>query len=364
MPLSKFQPEDYESLLQAKVDSIKPGFSPYFAGEADIFTSPPTHYRMRAEFRMWHDEDGIHYVMFRPEDPKTPHKISDFPVACRAISDRMAPLQAALNTSETLKRRLFQLEFLATTTGDTLLVLVYHRKLDETWQQAARELAEHLDVQIIGRSRKQKVVLERDYVTEELQIGQNSYSYRQAEGVFTQPNALANQHMINWVMEQVGQNDDDLLELYCGIGNFTLPLASRFGKVLATEISKQAVRCALHNAEVNQVDNLALLRMSSEEFTQAWDKVRPFRRLKDTDLDSYQLNTLLVDPPRAGLDEGTVRLASRFKRIVYISCNPATLLANLVELDATHRVSRLAFFDQFPYTDHLECGVILERRAD
>ena len=69
-----------------------------------------------------------------------------------------------------------------------------------------------------------------------------------------------------------------------------------------------------------------------------------------------------VAPPRAGLDATCRHLAAAFPRIVYISCNPATLARDVAELSATHAVTRLAAFDQFPYTDHLECGVVLERR--
>ncbi|MDB2616869.1 tRNA (uridine(54)-C5)-methyltransferase TrmA, partial [Luminiphilus sp.] len=69
------------------------------------------------------------------------------------------------------------------------------------------------------------------------------------------------------------------------------------------------------------------------------------------------------DPPRAGLDEATLALAGRFNNILYISCNPQTLLSNLTVLQTTHEITDLAFFDQFPYTHHLESGVLLTRRA-
>ena len=75
-----------------------------------------------------------------------------------------------------------------------------------------------------------------------------------------------------------------------------------------------------------------------------------------------RLATLLVDPPRAGLDEASTSLAARFARVLYISCNPTTLARDVSALTATHDVVRLAAFDQFPYTPHLEAGVLLERR--
>jgi tRNA (uracil-5-)-methyltransferase len=67
---------------------------------------------------------------------------------------------------------------------------------------------------------------------------------------------------------------------------------------------------------------------------------------------------------RAGLDPATEELLAAFDRIVYISCNPTTLHANLAGLSASHRITRFALFDQFPFTEHVECGVYLERRQD
>lgn len=361
MPLSQFDPQRYPTLLNDKIAAISPRFKSLFGGEPAVFASPPSHYRMRAEFRMWHEGDQIDFVMF--DASGTRQALQDFPVASRHISERMPQLKTLLEQSDCLRQRLFQVEFLTTTGDDTLITLIYHRKLDDQWQAAAQELQQALQVRIIGRSRKQKRVLERDFVTETLAIHGRDYHYRQAEGVFTQPNASINRQMIGWVLDQIDdQQDGDMLELYCGVGNFTLPLAQKFRKVLATEISKQAVACARHNASANNIDNLTLLRMSSEEFTQAIDGVRPFRRLKDIELDCFALNTVLVDPPRAGLDADTLALVSRMERIVYISCNPETLLQNLEQLGHSHQLKQLAFFDQFPYTPHLECGVILERK--
>lgn len=70
-----------------------------------------------------------------------------------------------------------------------------------------------------------------------------------------------------------------------------------------------------------------------------------------------------MDPPRAGLDDETVQLLKEFNQIVYVSCNPDTLHDNLLKVADTHTIRKFALFDQFPYTDHIECGVYLERKA-
>jgi tRNA (uracil-5-)-methyltransferase len=102
--------------------------------------------------------------------------------------------------------------------------------------------------------------------------------------------------------------------------------------------------------------------MSSDEISTALSGGREFFRLREIDLESYRFDTLLVDPPRAGLDDTTLQLASRFERVLYISCNPETLGRNLQALNASHRIEAFALFDQFPYTHHMECGVLLRRR--
>jgi tRNA (uracil-5-)-methyltransferase len=105
--------------------------------------------------------------------------------------------------------------------------------------------------------------------------------------------------------------------------------------------------------------------MSAEEFTEAMEGKREFRRLQqqNVELKSYNCNTIFVDPPRAGMDIDTCKMVQGYERILYISCNPETLKDNLDVLGETHHITRFALFDQFPFTHHIEAGVLLERKA-
>jgi len=359
----QFEPEAYEALLRDKAARVYGRFEPLQVPEPEIFASPPSAFRMRAEFRMWHDGDALDYVMFRRGEPRTPVKITGFPIACEAIQQLMPKLKDHLVADDELRRKLFQVEFLSTLAGDTLVSLIYHRPLDERWEQRSGDLAESLGITIVGRSRKQKLVVGSDYVTECLDIAGKSYRYRQYEQAFTQPNAKVNIHMIEWALGASAALSDDLLELYCGNGNFTLPLASQFDNVIATELSKTSTRAAQHNLSDNDVTNVQMIRLAAEEVSQALTGVRPFRRLAvlPKPLQDYALNTVFVDPPRAGLDDNTVAMLRGFNNLIYISCNPETLASNCESLSDTHRITRFAMFDQFPYTDHMECGAMLER---
>ncbi len=155
----------------------------------------------------------------------------------------------------------------------------------------------------------------------------------------------------------------DLLELYCGHGNFTIPLARNFARVLANEVSKSSVENARKNAARNGADNVTIVRMSSEELIDALEKKREFFRLRGVALDDFAFAAALIDPPRAGCDSRVLGFIARLPQIAYISCNPATLRRDLGVLGRTHEVVRFAVFDQFAYTRHVECGVILRRRG-
>ncbi|SEJ96501.1 tRNA (uridine(54)-C5)-methyltransferase TrmA [Pseudomonas sp. NFR16] len=359
---STFDPSSYTLQLDEKADRLRELLAPFDAPQPQVFDSPREHYRLRAEFRLWRDDGKRHYAMFAPGDKHTPILINDFPIASQQINALMPVLRDRWEASKTLNHKLFQVDFLTTLAGDGMITLCYHRPLDDAWKLEAEQLAAELCVSVIGRSKGQRLVVGRDYVTEELEVAGRTFSYRQPEGAFTQPNGTVNQKMLSWAYEALGQREDDLLELYCGNGNFTLPLATRVRKVLATEISKTSVNAALSNLADNAVDNVTLVRLSAEELTEALNDVRPFRRLAGVDLKSYEFGSVFVDPPRAGMNPDTCELTRRFERILYISCNPETLAANIAQLHDTHRVKRCALFDQFPYTHHMESGVLLVRR--
>lgn len=355
----------YQQQLDAKVARISAQFAEYNPPALQVFASPEHNYRMRAEFRIWHIEDDLFYAMFeRSEDKqKKVIRVDEFPIADRSINLLMPKLLAALKADPVLSARLFEVHFLATLSGEMLVSLLYHRKLESDWESAAQALSKALNIKLIGRSRGQKFVLSDEYVVEQLQVFDRTYTYKQIESSFTQPNAQVCQKMLEWACTVAEHSEQDLLELYCGNGNFTLPLSTRFRRVLATELAKSSVYAAQWNIEQNQIENIQVARLSAEEFTQAYNGEREFRRLQEAniDLSSYDFDTVFVDPPRAGIDDDTLKLLQRFERIIYISCNPDTLHDNLKTLCQSHKVTQFALFDQFPYTHHVESGVLLEK---
>ncbi len=365
MALTTIYPEHYQQQLADKAELLQQMLNPYSSAQLEVFPSPAEYYRMRAEFRIWHDGDDLYYIMFDSETQQR-IRVDQFPIASKLINQLMPALLDYVRDRPKLRYRLFQVDFLTTTTNQAVVSLLYHRPLDDQWQQEAEQLRQHLSqfgtIHIVGRARKQKLCVDQDWVVETLTMQNRHYHFQQIENSFTQPNAVVNQHMISWALTVTADSYGDLLELYCGNGNFSLPMAQNFNHVLATEISKTSVASARYNCALNNIDNVTLVRMSAEDFSAVMQGEKQSRRLPAEQFAHFNCQTVLVDPPRAGLDDATLELVSRYPTIVYISCNPKTLVKNLTRLTQTHQVVRTALFDQFPYTSHMEAGVLLQRR--
>ena len=352
--------KNYDEQLAFKVSEVSELFNPLYKKSFDEIKSTPEAFRARSEFKIWHEDGKMSYAM-NHISKKGYVPISSCSIVSQSIQALMPKLLEAIKQKE-MGFKLFHIDFLSSMSGEMLVSLIYHRKLDSDWDEQAKALAKELKIKIIGRSRKQKVVLSEDFITEKLPIDGEDYRFVQIENSFTQPNPLVNIKMVEWVINAVGKQNSDLLELYCGAGNFTLPLSKCFNRVLATEISKPSIRAALENCKLNDISNITFIRMSSEEFVQAMNQEREFNRLKGVDLQAFEIKSIFLDPPRSGLDETTTQLAQKFDTIIYISCNPQTLKRDLDVLSQTHDIENMAVFDQFAYTNHLEMGAILRRK--
>ncbi|SFV54658.1 tRNA (uracil(54)-C5)-methyltransferase [hydrothermal vent metagenome] len=355
---------DYQTQVKNKKELVLDLISPYYNKELICFESSETNYRARAEFRIWHTGDRCDYAMGNLS--KNGAVIIEMcPKVIKPIEDRMWKLLDEVNNNPILLgHKLFGIEFLATTTNECLVTMLYHRKLDEEWIKIAKELETKLNINLLGRSRKQKLIISNEFVLETLFIDGQDVYYKEYESGFTQPNPEVNIKMIEWVIsniKNISSPKNDFLESYCGLGNFTIPISKYFNKVLATEVSKKSIKSAKENCELNKIHNISFIRLSSEEMTQALNKEREFTRLKDINLDDFNFSTVLVDPPRAGLDNATIDLISNINYIIYISCNPETLARDLEDISKTHNIVNTVIFDQFPHTKHIESGVFLKK---
>lgn len=175
---------------------------------------------------------------------------------------------------------------------------------------------------------------------------------------FIQVNADINRQMVSRAVDYLElSRQDRVLDLFCGLGNFSLPIARRCGHVVAVEGDAELVRRAHANAVKNGIDN-ASFHMA--------DLSRP---LSDTPwfsrLAAEGIDKMLLDPPRTGAYEIIQQLrAFQFKRIVYISCHPASLArdADCLVNQQGYRLVKAGIMDMFPHTTHVEAMAVFESK--
>lgn len=162
--------------------------------------------------------------------------------------------------------------------------------------------------------------------------------------LFTQVNGVINQAMINQALALLQPRPDDrILELFCGLGNFTLPLARQVAHVSAVEGEAGLAQLARDNAQSNGIDNVD------------YYVANLFEDFRGSHWARQDYDQLLIDPPRSGAREVCEQLPWTPRRIVYVSCNPATLARDAGILrNKGYRLTRAGVMDMFPHTAHVE----------
>lgn len=350
----------YEAQLSRKLDTLKAEFGHLWDADIEVFKSPESNFRDRVEFRVYKEgDDGLYFALTNRE--KRFFEVHECEILSAPLNSIIKVLPQALNEDKNLRGGLFSAELLGNGKDECVLNLVYHRRLDDTWQQSAEALAKKHNISITGRSKGAIRIIGKDYVTRSFKVQGEQLKYIIKQNCFSQPNGSVNEQMLGWAVRNAS-GEGDLIEMYCGSGNFTIAFAKKYRKVFATEVVKEAIDAAKTNKELNNADNLHLGRISAEEAAQALSGAREFNRLQGIDLKEFDFHTIFVDPPRSGLGKEGRESAAMYDEIIYISCSPETLKTDLEYLTQTHEIKAFAAFDQFAYTNHLECGVRLTRR--
>lgn len=162
---------------------------------------------------------------------------------------------------------------------------------------------------------------------------------------FTQVNPAINRKMINQAIELLNpKSDERILDLFCGLGNFTIPLAKYCQHIVGVEVSNQMVERGYENAKLNDIQNADFFAFNlKDDFANCgWAK---------------NYDKLLLDPPRSGAAEIIAKI-KKFnpEKILYISCNPATFARDAGELVNEHgyKLAKIGIMDMFPHTAHVE----------
>ena len=178
------------------------------------------------------------------------------------------------------------------------------------------------------------------------------YRFKISPLSFFQVNPIQAEKLYNIGVEAANISKDDVVfDLYCGISTISLFMAKFAKKVYGIEIVKEAVEMAKENAKNNHIDNAEFFDGDVEVVLE--DMIHNKKIIPDI---------VMFDPPRKGLDKKSIHniLKIKPKKIVYISCNPATLIRDLSDFEDLYEIKSITPVDMFPFTSHVECVAVLE----
>ena len=181
------------------------------------------------------------------------------------------------------------------------------------------------------------------------------YKFKISPLSFYQVNPVQAEKLYNLGVEmaQITKNDT-VFDLYCGIGTITLFMSKYAKKVYGVEIVEQAIKDAKENAKTNNIKNTEFIAGETEIVLD--DLINNKKIIPDV---------VMVDPPRKGLDNRTIENINKIKpnRVIYISCNPATMVRDLSKLEEKYNIKEIQPVDMFPFTSHVECVSVLHRKS-
>ena len=188
-----------------------------------------------------------------------------------------------------------------------------------------------------------------EYITDKI----GEYTFKITADSFFQVNTLQAEVLYNLLKEEMKlEKDKTVLELYSGVGSIGIYLSDAVKDIYAVEIVESAVEAAKENARINNVTNVIHV---------LGDATKETLKLKEQ---GKFFDYIVVDPPRKGLDEQGIELILELEptKIGYVSCNSATLARDLKLLSTKYDINEIKMVDMFPWTSHIECVCVLERR--
>ena len=176
---------------------------------------------------------------------------------------------------------------------------------------------------------------------ENITINIDKYKFKVNLNSFFQINPYTYEKMFNHIKKLISSNDV-LLDLYSGVGVFSILLSENCKKIYGIEINENSYKNALENKKINNLENIDFMLGKVED---------NLPKIKE------KIDTIIVDPPRNGLSKTTIKQIINInpKKIIYVSCNPMTLSRDLNLLNSNYNLESIKAFDMFPKTNHVEC---------
>ncbi|MGR5391287.1 23S rRNA (uracil(1939)-C(5))-methyltransferase RlmD [Vibrio crassostreae] len=334
----------YSSQVEHKSQSLTHLMSQYQTANTEVaqpIIGDETGYRRRARISLFVDKKTQQLQFgFRKKQSKQIENITDCAVLDPRLNVLLPKLKNLLNTFNSLTS-LGHVELVLGDTG-TVMVLRHLKPLVEKDEQALIALAKEEGATLYSMPESDKLVR---LVGDAPAYSETGVTLPFEPNHFIQVNQKVNQQMVAQAIEWLEpQADERVLDLFCGLGNFSLPIAKQSAFVVGVEGVDEMVQQATSNAALNQLGNTEFYQANLEEdlSSQPWAK------------DKFE--KVLLDPARAGAS-GIVDQISALgaKRVVYVSCNPATLARDSESLEKQgYQLAKLGMLDMFPHTSHLE----------
>lgn len=327
------------------------------AGIADVplcapLSAPdPWHYRGRAQFKCHATAAGLVIGFYR----RNSHHVVAIDT-CPILADRLNQALAFLRQhlpSAPAARQISQIDVQVGADGRLRAMLIFQGEAPDRLLSFLAPLfaAEKIALAIqYGHKKALQVAADEDDLF--ISVAEPPLALRYRAGGFVQVNQAQNRQLVAQVLRDAGDlRGRRVLDLYCGIGNFSLPLARWAGQVVGVEEYGPAIADAQRNATQARLDNCSFhARDAVGAATALWG-------------DGFDL--VLLDPPRSGAAEVVAELVRLCPpRIIYVSCDPATLARDLkVLIEGGYRLVATRVVDMFPQTFHIESISLLERVA-
>lgn len=306
-----FQQMSYQTQLEAKVgiiqDCLRRIGKISYEGEIKIIGSPNEFsYRSRAQ---WHADTRNHRIGYFRRFSNQIIDVETCPILDEKLQETLANLRQNLNWTEFWAEAV---EIETATNGEK--VSLYSTEIIET--------TEKISFEVLG----------------------NHYFYN-AESFF-QGNLSLIETLIKVAIDEA--QGETALDLYCGVGLFSLPLARNFSKVIGIEANDKAIDFAKENAELARLANVEFYAENTSEWL--------------TENQLQKIDFILLDPPRSGTEKATIEHILKLKptQISYVSCDPATLARDLRILTQDYLIESITALDLFPQTHHIETIVRLK----
>jgi len=305
-------------------------------------------YRSRVQFKCSVRADTFLLGFYR----RASHSVVDVD-SCLVVDPRIESLISPLRQlfdGSSYARQVIQIDVAVGDVGPSRIVVHFQGSKLNPFVQWLQQNAGHIDASLFVRDdRSEQVQHVRGEEGVSVEVGTPAVALTYGVGGFAQINLRQNRHLVEMVLRAVQLSDDDtVLDLYCGMGNFSLPLARQAKHVIGVEGYAPSIASAEKNAVAAGCDNVTFHSCRVERFMESM---------------SQEVDVVVLDPPRAGAKDALVALLTLTPRsIVYVSCDQQTLLRDLtVLIVGGYQLESIQPIDMFPQTAHTEVLAVLRR---